>query len=229
MKNISTNFPTGDAFSLALPDTYDPVPDANGIVTLAGRPRAITHIAYSRRPDPRSDSMLRHRFDVSEGIFRVEVYETLDAPPETLRAYWRFPNGTLATFLQDDSDCGLDLTIGMRQIIASTRVSMSRFQLPVVRLRPPLMSGDLRSPFEREMLIFSPRSEGADAAMMIKITCEPPWIIEAKRTERWQGHVASSLTTSLGVTVSVAGEEQHESDLERTAQDIAESLLRTTP
>lgn len=229
MQSVAANFPAGEAFRLEVPDAYEPVPDTNGVVTLAGRPRAITHIAYSRRPDPRTDSMLRHRFDVSEGIFRVEVYETLDAPPETLRAYWRFPNGTLATFLQDDSECGLDLTVGMRQIIASTHVSMSRFQLPVLRLRPPLRSGDLRSPFEREVLNFWPRSEGDDAATLIKLTREPTWITEATRREHWHGHVAVSVTTSLGVTVSVAGLEAHERDIDAAARDIAESLLPTAP
>jgi hypothetical protein len=53
--------------------------------------------------------------------------------------------------------------------------------------------------------------------------------IETTRTERWHGHIAKSVTTGLGVTVSVAGEERYRRDLERTARDVSESLLPAAP
>lgn len=141
-----------------------------------------------------------------------------------MRAYWRFPKGTLATFLQDDMGCGVDLDLGIRTVIAKTDVTVSRFGLPLVRLRKPLRAGDPRDPLEREMLVFWPQ-QVADGVPIVKLTREPPWIAEGRRIERWGVDVASSVTTSLGVTVSAAGPAKYEQDIDRKAQEIAESLV----
>jgi len=219
------NFVNGDGLKFEVPEGFHSTVDSTGIITLAGRPRTITFISYDRRGDPRNDTALKHRFDIREGAFRVEVYETMDSPPETLRAVWRFPKGALATFLQDDSGCGLDLTVGMRFIIGKTDVSLSRFAMPVVRTKQPLGSGDPRSPMERETMTLWPHSPAAGPVQLMKFTREPPWITEGRRKERWRDQVATAITTRFGVTVSVAGHAAYQQDVERTAETVVESLV----
>jgi hypothetical protein len=218
---ILANFPTGRAFAFDVPDWIDPTVDTSSVVTLDGRPRTISYIAYSRRPAPAEERVLAHEFDVFAGAMRVRVYRTLDGS-EALRAYWQFPAGSLATFLQDDSGCGADLGVGMRMIVAHVDVGLSRGGLPTIRLREPLRGGDPRNPLERDAIHLWPRQDPGKPNF--KLTLEPPWVMEGRQERRSDNSAVVSASNSLGVTVRAIGPASDAEEMRRDVEAMSRSM-----
>jgi hypothetical protein len=215
------NFLNSESYAFDLPDVLDPTPNLESVVTLDDRPRTISYMPYSRRVEPHRHLAVRHRFDVRTSFVPVSVYETLDGS-NALVAYWRFPDGSLSTFMQDDAECGADLEVGIRTVIANTTVRISKRNLPTISLRPPLRGGDLRNPFERDLIVYWPRADRATWPT-IKVTREPTWITQGRRTSNDGEFAVGAVTTALGITIACSGPSDQAPRLEEYAMAIASS------
>jgi hypothetical protein len=222
---INANFLNGEAYAFDAPEWLEPSPTLETIVTYDNRPRFISYVAYSRRAEPAKDSWLAHQFDVRSGLTTASVYRTLDGS-DALVAYWRFPAGALATFMQDDYECGGDyVEAGIRTVIANTDVTVSRLGYPVITLGPPLKTGNPREPHQRERMRFWPIEDpNASQAANVLLTREPPWVPEGRSIQRGGEHAFASETGALGVTVTAFGPKNHADRFERYAHEIAASI-----
>jgi hypothetical protein len=214
---------TPDSYAFDLPELVDPAPMLHAVVRLDGGARELTYEPRSYRSDPDLERGLAHRFDVVRDHIRVSVYERL-AEPSDLIAFWRLIDGYLITFVDDQLQCGADLESGIRTVIANLSVRVTRFGLPAVELRAPLLPGDVRDPFQREMITFRPREPGVDG-LGVTITRQPPWVYEGSSRRQDEFTASRSVTTALGITVECAGPRQYDLQLQQYAADMASSVV----
>jgi hypothetical protein len=220
---VQANFLTGpDSYGLDLPETLDPQPDLYGVVAIDGGGRQIAYRPRSRTSDPDRDPWLTHEFDLFRDRIRISVYRRLDGP-RGLVAIWRLKGGELATFMDDQQQCGSDLEAGIRVVIANITVRTSPYGLPIIELRGPLSAGDVRDPTYRESIEFGPRDPSAEWPV-VRIRREPAWAREGNNF--WQGTSAAgaSVTNVLRAHVECLGPREQASQLRQQAADIASSM-----
>jgi hypothetical protein len=221
---VQANFLTGpDSYGLDLPETVDPQPDLYGVVTLDGGGRQIAYKPRSRTSDPDRDPFLTHEFDVFRARIRISVYRRLDGP-SGLIAIWRLKGGELATFVDDQQQCGADLEAGIRAVIANITVRTSPYGLPVIELHGLLSTGDVRDPAYRESIEFGPREPSAEWPV-VKIRREPPWALEGDRFWQDTSVVAASVTNVLRAHVECLGPREQASQVRQQAAEIASSMV----
>jgi hypothetical protein len=219
------NFLTApDSYAFDLPDMVDQAPTLYGVVRLDGGARELTYEPRSYRSDPDLERSLAHRFDVVRDRIRVSVYERREEPSDLI-AFWRLIDGYLITFVDDQLGCGADLESGIRTVIANLSVRVTKSGLPAVELRAPLVPGDIRDPFQREMITFRPREEPGVDWPVVKIIRQPPWAYEGSSS--WQDELTASrsVTNALGITVECMGPRQYGSQLQQYAADTASSVV----
>jgi hypothetical protein len=209
-----------DSYSFDVPGQVDPEPDLYGIIGLKGGAREVIYEPHSRRADPDSEPTLARVFETRHQGVRVSVYKTRSDFLQ-LVAFWRLPGGYLMT-VADDGGCGDDLQFDIRTVIDNSTLSTSKSGLPVLKLRAPLYGGDVRDPFQRDIVFLHPAD--LEAWPSIKVTREPVWAHEGSSAWENGENAEAHTTVSLGITVSATGPQKYVRDLKRHASDIASSL-----
>lgn len=157
----TVHFLQGDAYSLGLPEAFDPSPELRSTIRLAGS----RHVSYKPKSPastpPADDPLLARIFQVSTSFTRVVVYRTLD-DPYTLIPFWALPDGHLETFVQAEPGCSDEADRRVRAIIRDLGVSISRLGLPLLRFEGEIEGPDPSQWIQREMIVFSPIDREAD-------------------------------------------------------------------
>lgn len=225
MTAVHSNFLNDEQiYEFELPPGASRRPELTAALKTGPGERQITYREHAPGAGPTESDLITHRFDVIGPSGKVSAFQPSDGSP-MLIAFWELEQGTLQTFVADQTGCGSDLLrADLTTVIENMTVQMTAAGLPVVKTQGPVSWSSALDEFTAARMFYAPRDGAAWPA--VTLTRRPSWAREGSSSQRMTPAIVNaSVTNVLQVTVDVAGPSDVSDDLTRYAQDVAETMV----